>query len=51
METRKKKKVDGLTFFLVLSVSAAVIGSSTQFGYNTGVVNNPKEVGVYCHMM
>ena len=34
----------GLTPVLLLSVMAAVLGSSTQFGYNTGVINNPKEV-------
>ena len=33
-----------MTGILVLSVSAAVIGSSTQFGYNTGVINSPKQV-------
>ena len=30
---------------LLLAVTAAVLGSSTQFGYNSGVINNPKEVG------
>ena len=34
----------GMTGILVLSVAAAVIGSSTQFGYNTGVINSPKQV-------
>lgn len=33
-----------LTWLLVLSVAAAVAGSSTQFGYNTGVINSPKQV-------
>ena len=37
-----------LTPTLVLSVLAAVVGSSTQFGYNTGVINSPKEVRIGC---
>lgn len=37
-------KWEGLTKVLVLSVMAGVLGSSTQFGFNTGVINNPKEV-------
>ena len=36
----------GMSGILVLSVSAAVIGSSTQFGYNTGVINSPKQVKI-----
>ena len=38
-----------MTGILVLSVSAAVIGSSTQFGYNTGVINSPKQVHSLIH--
>ncbi len=39
-----KSKWEGLTFVLILSVAAAVVGSSTQFGFNTGVINSPKKV-------
>ena len=46
VDSGKGKGRGGLTGLLVLSVSAAVIGSSTQFGYNTGVINNPKQVCV-----
>ena len=48
---RPKSKVAGadlqgskLTFVLIVAVTAAVIGSSAQFGYNTGVINNPENV-------
>ena len=34
----------GLTAVLVFSVASAVIGGSTQFGYNSGVINSPKNV-------
>ena len=37
-------KFEGLTLVLMLAVMSAVFGSSTQFGFNTGVINNPKEV-------
>ncbi len=37
-------KLEGLTLVLLLAVTSAVFGSSTQFGFNTGVINNPKEV-------
>ncbi|XP_075965186.1 solute carrier family 2, facilitated glucose transporter member 3 isoform X2 [Anarhichas minor] len=40
MEDHKPKKK--LTFYLLYSVSTAVIGS-LQFGYNTGVINAPEE--------
>ncbi|XP_038047453.1 solute carrier family 2, facilitated glucose transporter member 3-like [Patiria miniata] len=33
-----------LTVPLVFATASAVIGSSLQFGYNTGVINNPKLV-------
>lgn len=36
--------VKGLTFFLVYSILAAVLGM-LQFGYNTGVINAPEYVG------
>ena len=39
-----KGKMDGLTFVLLMAVMSAVFGSSTQFGFNTGVINNPKDV-------
>lgn len=42
-------KWEGLTGVLILSVTAAVIGSSTQFGFNTGVINNPKQVYAHQH--
>ncbi len=41
---KPKSKWEGLTFALVFSVAAAVVGSSTQFGFNTGVINSPKKV-------
>lgn len=37
-------QLKGLTTVLVLSVASAVIGGSTQFGYNSGVINSPKNV-------
>jgi len=44
--------VQGWTPILTLAVSTAVLGSSAQFGYNTGVFNSPQDVGtslcVYC---
>ena len=40
------KKWEGLTKVLLLSVLAAELGSSTQFGFNTGVINNPKDVSL-----
>ncbi|XP_031708612.1 solute carrier family 2, facilitated glucose transporter member 3 [Anarrhichthys ocellatus] len=40
MEDHKPKKK--LTFYLLYSVSTAVIGS-LQFGYNTGVINAPEQ--------
>jgi len=36
--------VQGWTPILVLAVSSAVLGSSAQFGYNTGVYNSPQDV-------
>ena len=35
-----------VTCALVLTVTVAVLGSCTQFGYNTGVINNPKKASV-----
>jgi len=32
-------KFEGLTLVLLLAVMSAVFGSSTQFGFNTGVIN------------
>lgn len=43
LSQQPKKKV---TLYLLFCVSTAVIGS-LQFGYNTGVMNAPEEVGVY----
>ena len=40
----QQSKWRGVTCVLVLTVLVAIIGSCTQFGYNTGVVNNPKGV-------
>ena len=37
-------QLKGLTTVLVLSVASAVVGGSTQFGYNSGVINSPKNV-------
>ena len=34
----------GLTFFLAYSIFSAVLGM-LQFGYNTGVINAPEQVG------
>ena len=39
-----EKSNSRVTTVLLLSVLAAVIGSSSQFGYNLGVVNNSEEV-------
>ena len=39
-----KSKWNGVTCVLILTVLVSIIGSCTQFGYNTGVVNNPKGV-------
>ncbi len=36
-----------VTPLLVLSVFSAVFGSSTQFGYNLGVLNNIETVSMY----
>ena len=41
----------GLTFFLAYSIFSAVLGM-LQFGYNTGVINAPEQVGIMeinCH--
>ena len=40
----QQSKWRGVTCVLVLTVLVAIIGSCTQFGYNTGVINNPKGV-------
>ena len=37
-------RLKGLTAVLVFSVASAVLGGSTQFGYNSGVINSPKTV-------
>ena len=34
--------IQGLTPILTLAVSAAVLESSAQFGYNSGVFNSPQ---------
>lgn len=36
-----------VTPHLMLAVGTAVIGS-LQFGYNTGVINAPQNVSIYC---
>ncbi|XP_041377379.1 solute carrier family 2, facilitated glucose transporter member 3-like [Gigantopelta aegis] len=41
---KKNKEDQGLTKNLVLAILSCVIGSSFQFGYNTGVVNAPELV-------
>ncbi|XP_071804996.1 solute carrier family 2, facilitated glucose transporter member 1-like [Asterias amurensis] len=37
-------KQESLTAPLVFATCSAVLGSSLQFGYNTGVINNPKPI-------
>jgi len=41
---RQRAEGKGLTAILVLAVASAVLGSSTQFGYNSGVINSSKQV-------
>ena len=33
-----------VTFMLVVTVAAAVLGSTSQFGFNIGVLNSPQQV-------
>ena len=35
-----------MTMFLLFSVVVAAVGSSFQFGYNTGVINTPEKVRI-----
>lgn len=42
-QVRRPARKERVTPILALSVAAAVIGSSTQFGFNSGVINSPKQ--------
>ena len=37
-----------VTFMLVVTVAAAVLGSTSQFGFNIGVLNGPQQVWLSC---
>ena len=44
LPAKRPARKERVTPILALSVAAAVVGSSTQFGFNSGVINSPKQV-------